>query len=519
MQVKTRKAPVFGPGRRYTATVLTPLPFRSMLSPMCAMNAEEILAVVGELQSLRGSKIKRVHQPEERTIVLDLRHSGRNRFLLISADNDQSRLHLTDKKPPNPRIPYGFVSLLRARLSVARLDAIESAEGERLVLLDFEALVDGGRSGFRLACELTGRHANIFLLDEKGAILGSIRPNRSNKRRLVAGRSYTPPFPLSKPGRDQHIRFSPGGGDFPINAGAERAFGDEAGEFALRLRTNEARRIVRRKLKRTEKAERALETELHAAELAPVHRLWADLLQIDFKKLKPGLERIELEDIISPGGGGVTVELDPRLSPRDNIEALYKRAKKGDRAKPVILDRMKTISDEHDRLLRLGELLDEDTPEATDRVRGILGLDLEAPRSRIKEKKALPYRRFVSAKGREIRVGKGARENDLLTFRHSKGGDFWFHATGYSGSHVVVPMPRASELDPETLLDAAALAAHYSKAKGGAVEVAYTRVKHVKKAGKGKPGLVSLSNQKTVFVEHGEERIRRLMSGGSETSP
>lgn len=94
-----------------------------------------------------------------------------------------------------------------------------------------------------------------------------------------------------------------------------------------------------------------------------------------------------------------------------------------------------------------------------------------------------PWREY-SCQGFAILVGRGARENDLLTFREARPHDLWLHASGYSGSHVVVRRPdRETEVPPEVVETAARLAAWNSKARGsgGKVEVHLCRAGDVRK--------------------------------------
>lgn len=107
---------------------------------------------------------------------------------------------------------------------------------------------------------------------------------------------------------------------------------------------------------------------------------------------------------------------------------------------------------------------------------------------------ALPYRQ-LEAHGFEILVGKGAADNDRLTFREASPQDLWFHAAGYAGSHVVVRNPeKLSEVPREVLQFAARLAAYHSKAReaGGKVEVHWCRVHEVSKPRGFPPGKVLL---------------------------
>ena len=111
-------------------------------------------------------------------------------------------------------------------------------------------------------------------------------------------------------------------------------------------------------------------------------------------------------------------------------------------------------------------------------------------------------RRFISSDGMTILVGRGARDNDILTFKIGGPRDFWLHVAGQSGSHVVVLNPEGLDRLPrETAQLAAALAARYSRAKhGGRVAVHLTTCAEVRKPRGLPPGKVSLRKYKSVHA-------------------
>jgi predicted ribosome quality control (RQC) complex YloA/Tae2 family protein len=125
--------------------------------------------------------------------------------------------------------------------------------------------------------------------------------------------------------------------------------------------------------------------------------------------------------------------------------------------------------------------------------------------------KGRALRRYRSSDGYEIVVGRGARENDELTFRVARSYDAWMHAADYPGSHVVVRARGRDEAVPHrTLVEAARLAAHFSQARKDAkVAVNYTQRKFVSKPRGAAPGLVYLSSFRTLLVEPGED-IERI---------
>jgi predicted ribosome quality control (RQC) complex YloA/Tae2 family protein len=110
-------------------------------------------------------------------------------------------------------------------------------------------------------------------------------------------------------------------------------------------------------------------------------------------------------------------------------------------------------------------------------------------------------------------VGRNAQENEELTHRFAQGDDLWLHARGVPGSHVVVRLPRGIEPPTETIRDAATLAVLYSDfKKSGKGDVIYTRRKWVKKAKGRAAGTVSVTQERTIFLQLDKTRLGRLKS-------
>jgi predicted ribosome quality control (RQC) complex YloA/Tae2 family protein len=111
-----------------------------------------------------------------------------------------------------------------------------------------------------------------------------------------------------------------------------------------------------------------------------------------------------------------------------------------------------------------------------------------------------------------VRVGRGSKDNDQLTFRHASPEDVWLHARSVPGSHVVLRWSGEGAPPARDLEEAATLAALYSKARSsGTVAVDWTRRKYVRKPRGAPPGRVSILQAKTIFVEPDpalEERLR-----------
>lgn len=111
--------------------------------------------------------------------------------------------------------------------------------------------------------------------------------------------------------------------------------------------------------------------------------------------------------------------------------------------------------------------------------------------------------RTVRFEGWEILVGKGARDNDELTFGEARPRDLWLHASGYAGSHVVVRVPEgAGEVPGAVVQRAAELAAYHSKARTARRKVAVhlCRARDVRKPRRAPPGQVQLETYRTLKV-------------------
>ncbi len=480
---------------------------------MQPINHVELEAVISELKQLAGSMLQGVRQPEANVLILEFHHPEHgSKKLLVNADDDRSRLHLVERHPRSPATPYGFCQLLRNRLLPSRLVDIEQVPNDRVVILTVQVRQEDGLQTFRLVAELTARHANLLLLDERDTIHGLLRGNRSRKRRLTPGQTYEPVQPFV-PSKTIVARFAPGDTTSPFawNETADVWFGMAERHVRQEREWNRLKRLWKTSVKKLERSRLALEKDRNKALKDANRRRDADLMQIHFQRLVKGQKQIEVDDIIE-NSGKVTIALDTSLTPRENIEKLYRKAKKAERAGPLLDHRQKELDDLEDRLSGIGELFDL-TPdrEILQRLRSLL--EPSQPATKVKKTssgKALPFKRFLSASGQEIWVGRNAKENDRLTVQSSKGDDFWYHARGWAGSHVLVPMRRNKDLDPQTHLDAATLAAHYSKARGESAEVMYTRARYVRKT-KGAPaGEVFVSKSKTIYIIPEKERLKRL---------
>src|SRR5512135_3884579 len=167
------------------------------------MDAFLVKRVVAELSAgLRGALVSKIHQPSEREIVLSLWTGRDEKRLLLSADPELCRIHLTTRKPPNPPSPPRFCQFLRKHLEGMRIAGFSVAPYDRSVRIDFvSGRPDAEHAKTSLYAELFGRHANLIYVDGSGTILEPLRTvsdEESRIREVVPGIPYRP---LPKPAR------------------------------------------------------------------------------------------------------------------------------------------------------------------------------------------------------------------------------------------------------------------------------------------------------------------------------
>lgn len=151
-----------------------------------ALTAMEIAKVMGELApALANGWIQKIYQPADHTLVLEIRTPGRTHRLLISCHPETSRIHVITAAFQNPPTPPPFCQFLRAHLQGAHIDQVEQIQGDRIVQLALTAK----EGSCKLVAELTGKTANLLVLDKAGLIRRDL-----NGLKDRVGQLYLPPL-------------------------------------------------------------------------------------------------------------------------------------------------------------------------------------------------------------------------------------------------------------------------------------------------------------------------------------
>jgi predicted ribosome quality control (RQC) complex YloA/Tae2 family protein len=252
-------------------------------------------------------------------------------------------------------------------------------------------------------------------------------------------------------------------------------------------------------------ADRMLE-ELSNPSRAVRYERWGHLLMAQPDAVPKGADEVTLPDLFE-GGDPVTIPLDPAKSAVENAQHYYRRAQRTRRSREEAEARlMDTESRAEEAAELLAKLESITTLDALKRFRK----ENEATLARYvgqgdEDVDRFPFRRFNLGGGFEAWVGRNAQQNQELTFHVAQKYDLWLHARGVPGSHVILHKPnRDAEPGRRRRHAAAAIAAHFSKARGsGVVPVMITERKYVTSPKGAAPGQVRVEREDVLMVEPG----------------
>lgn len=474
------------------------------------MNDATLQAVTKEISDiLVGQKFGKIFQISKLRLAIDFRL--RNDFyLFISVEPDAPRIHLVKRRlrdlEKQSFNPAAFVQILRKRLANAILEKITKDENERVLRFSFAARDEiENLKNYTLLVQLTGRSANLFLLDGENFILDSLRETRGAGQEIAA--RYASPASPPEMRKDAAAAIFPRGQHESLSESLDVHFQivEQEREFEREAKTITAR--LKADLQKRENLKKKLLQDLTNHGDAERWKRFGDLLLANLATAAREKNTILVIDYFDPNAPTIEIEADENKSLTEIAGQFFKRYTKARNAKIEVEKRLEILESEIENLEAKRRELEQAVGEKDiDFLRAAAGEKTEnraaAKSKRKRDETFSGARRYKSSDGFEILVGKAAKDNDYLTFRVAKSTDLWLHAADYAGSHVVVKNPNRAEIPPKSLLEAAQLAAFFSQAKSHPKAVVhYTLKKFVNKPKGAAAGLVSLSSFKTILVE------------------
>jgi len=479
------------------------------------MHQQLIQQIVEEIRAkLTGRYLGKIFQLTPLSFAVDFGLKD-GQYLYISLEPSSPRFFLIERRARDlekQAIPLShFGQLMRARVGGGKLISIVRDPSDRIVRMTFSVEDELGQSReLRIAVQLTGKAANLFLLDELDQITDALRPPRGSGQR--PGEIYRPPAKQEKQVSEDDVARSEYSGS--PSAAAANYFARLDAENVFRSRANNLRARLQKALSQKRRLRANLEKDLAAHGDAEKHKLIGDLLLANVATAVRDGNKVRIIDYYTEGEPAMEIEIEHGSSLQDEAGRQFRQYTKAKRAaeeigqRLILLEREITGLEQQERDLEHTVLEHDEVAlahlagsEATSR----------KPRAKNDAMERIPgVRRYLSSDGYEILVGRAARDNDNLTFRLARPNDLWLHAGDYPGSHVVVRNPNRKEIPQRTVIEAAQLAGRFSQASEDTkVVVHYTERKFLSKPKRSAPGLVRMSSFRSITVEP-RESVKRL---------
>ncbi len=294
-------------------------------------------------------------------------------------------------------------------------------------------------------------------------------------------------------------------------------FGERDRAALVTDRASDLKHTVTSAISRVLRKIEAQQAELADCEQGEEFKRDADLIVANIYRLKKGDGEVRLTDYSEMTEDGEfyerTIKLDTRLSPSENAQKLYKKYNKCNTARRELTHQLELANEEADYLYSVRDALS----------RAETGADLAGIRHELesggylKQKKGAapaksvknPPLKYITTNGYEVLCGRNNLQNEEITFKLAEKSDYWYHAKGVPGSHVLM-RTKGEEPPALDMTEAAEIAAFNSTAEGNNIPIDYALAKFIKKPAGGKPGLVIYHTNYTAYVTPDPERIAAM---------
>ena len=271
----------------------------------------------------------------------------------------------------------------------------------------------------------------------------------------------------------------------------------------MRQKTVDLRKIVQNALERNVKKYQLQQKQLKDTEKKEKYRVWGELLNTYGYEVEPGAKSMEALNYYT--NEMIQIPLDETMTPQENAKKYFDKYSKLKRTKEALDTLLQETGDEIKHLESIAASLDiasseEDLVQIKEEMMEYGYVKRKNTGGKKVKATSRPYH-YISSDGYDIYVGKNNFQNDELSFKFASGNDWWFHAKGQPGSHVIVKS-KNEELPDRTFEEAGKLAAYYSKGRQAPkVEIDYTQKKNLRKPTGGKPGFVVYYTNYSLLIE------------------
>lgn len=291
----------------------------------------------------------------------------------------------------------------------------------------------------------------------------------------------------------------------------ERYYAEKNTLTRIRQKSTDLRRIVQTALERNIKKYDLQAKQLKDTEKREKYRIYGELINTYGYGVEQGSKSFEALNYYT--GEMVTIPLDPQIPVQENAKKYFDKYGKLKRTCEAVTKLLEETGSEVEHLRSVQTALDialqeEDLVQIKEELMQSGYIRKRNPGSKRPKITSKPFH-YVSSDGYHMYVGKNNLQNEELTFQTARGNDWWFHAKGAPGSHVIV-QTNGDELPDTTFEEAARLAAYYSSNRGAdKVEIDYVEKKHVKKPNGSRPGFVVYYTNYSMMIDSDISGIRQ----------
>ena len=281
----------------------------------------------------------------------------------------------------------------------------------------------------------------------------------------------------------------------------------------IRQRSVDLRKIVQTALERSRKKYDIQAKQLKDTEKRDTYRIYGELLTTYGYSAEPGAKSLDVLNYYT--NEEITIPLDPQLTALENAKKYFDKYAKLKRTYEAVTELLEETGSEVEHLDSISTALDialseEDLVEIKEELMEYGYIKKRHPGGKKPKITSKPFH-YISSDGYHMYVGKNNFQNEELTFKFATGNDWWFHAKGVPGSHVIVKAEGDSDMPDATFEEAGRLAAYYSQNRGNEkVEIDYIQKKHVKKPKGGKPGFVVYYTNYSLIIDSDISKIQQL---------
>lgn len=281
----------------------------------------------------------------------------------------------------------------------------------------------------------------------------------------------------------------------------------------IRQRSVDLRKIVQTALERSRKKYDLQAKQLKDTEKRDIYRIYGELLTTYGYSAQPGIRSLEVFNYYD--NQNLVIPLDPQLTPLENAKKYFEKYRKLKRTFEAVTKLLEETKNEVRHLDSISTALDialseEDLTQIKEELIEYGYIKKRHPGAKKPKITSKPFH-YVSSDGFSIYVGKNNFQNEELTFKFASGNDWWFHAKGVPGSHVIVKTEGAEDLPDRTFEEAGRLAGYYSQNRGNEkVEIDYIQKKQIKKPKGGRPGFVVYHTNYSLIIDTDISKIKQL---------